>query len=121
MTPVGGPGTRVVVTRAQPGAGRWVQELDARGIVALAMPLICIEPLADMQALTPAWDNLGQFRAVMFVSRAAADHFFAGRAPGPAHAALTQGLRLWATGPGTVQALRGHGMPVLVNGAISPM
>ena len=120
MTPVRGPGTRVVVTRAQPGAGRWVQELGARGIVALAMPLVCIEPLGDTQALMQVWDRLGQFRAVMFVSRAAADHFFATRATGPALAALAQGLRLWATGPGTVQALLGHGMPLLAIDAPSP-
>jgi uroporphyrinogen-III synthase len=97
---------RVVVTRPEPDAGHWVQSLQARGIEAIALPLIDILPVSDRAPLRAAWQRIGAFAAVMFVSGNAVQHFFAAR---PAGAPMPSCA--WATGPGTTQALRAAGMP----------
>jgi uroporphyrinogen-III synthase len=102
---------RVIVTRPEPEAGRWAQALRARGIDALALPLIDILPMPDAQPLRDAWRALGTCKAAMFVSGNAVHGFFAAR---PTDAAFA-GSRAWATGPGTQQALLAHGV---VSGAI---
>jgi uroporphyrinogen-III synthase len=94
---------RVVVTRPEPDATRWVQALRERGWNAEAWPLLRIaephddaerEQLAHWRQAWPTQD------ALMFVSAAAVQRFFAdAMAPGPGHA------RFWAPGPGTARAL----------------
>lgn len=96
---------RVIVTRPEPDAGRWAEALRARGIDAVALPLIEIAPPLDDAPLRHAWARMAEFSAVMFVSGNAVRHFFAVRpqdAPFPA--------RAWVTGPGTHEALRREGM-----------
>ena len=106
------PGAVVlVVTRPQPQAGRWVADLGRRGVAALALPLICIEPLAGRSVLERSWARLHEYRAVMFVSQAAVQHYFDGQLALPFQSALDGGLRLWATGPGTRTALLRQGVP----------
>ncbi len=98
---------RVIVTRPEREAQRWVIELSARGFQALALPLIQIGPLHDQTELTKARQQLAQYVGVMFVSANAVDYFFA------SGASLADGLtasrhgrtRAWATGPGTAKAL----------------
>ncbi|MBX3608556.1 MAG: uroporphyrinogen-III synthase [Hydrogenophaga sp.] len=94
---------RVIVTRPEPDATRWVKSLRERGWSVEALPLLRIdEPQApqDREQLTHwrrAWTSQD---ALMFVSAAAVQHFFADAvAPGPGHA------RFWAPGPGTARAL----------------
>ncbi len=94
---------RVIVTRPEPDAARWVQALRERGWDAEAWPLLRIaephdaaqrEQLAHWRQAWPTQD------ALMFVSAAAVQRFFADAvAPGPGHA------RFWAPGPGTARAL----------------
>lgn len=98
---------RVVVTRPQPDADRWVARLIARGIDAVALPLLHIGPAPDPQALARAAARTGEFDAVMFVSGPAARAFMAepGTRPWPARA------RAWAPGPGTRDALAQAGIP----------
>lgn len=101
---------RVIVTRPQAQALLWVQALAGHGIDALAVPLIEIRPLADTSAVCAAWRRIDRCQALMFVSAAAVDHFFAAR---PAHGGIAtapDGPRFWATGPGTVAALVHHGV-----------
>ena len=100
---------RVVVTRPQRDALRWVQALGAQGFDALALPLIEIHAVADNHALVAAWQASGQFQAIMFVSAAAVDHFFAARPAGFSLELQPDAPRFWATGPGTVAALLRHG------------
>ena len=94
----------VIVTRPEREALQWVASLQARGIDALALPLIAITPPADVQALELARAQVqaGAYSAVMVVSSNAGQHFFDQKtAP-----ALTQKAqdaiktRVWSPGPG---------------------
>ena len=100
--------TRVIVTRPQHEACKWVDLLGAAGLDAMALPLIDVGPVPNPQLLQEAWTRVHQYDAVMFVSSNAVDYFFASnRAVAPvftAQAAIK--TRAFATGPGTVAALQ---------------
>lgn len=101
------PTSPVIVTRPAREAARWVAELRAAGLDAIALPLIAIEPLGDPAQIQAARQRLCDYDALMFVSAAAAEHFFrAGGAP-----ACVMRQRFWATGPGTRGALQEAGVP----------
>lgn len=96
---------RLIVTRPEPEATRWVQALQAQGQAALARPLIVIAPEAIPPASLPA---PGAHAAWMFVSGAAVRAFFA---QCPAARVTQAATRCWCTGPGTAAALREAGVP----------
>ncbi|WP_313071291.1 uroporphyrinogen-III synthase [Melaminivora sp.] len=107
---------RAIVTRPASEAMHWARQLQARGVQAVALPLITIGPVRAPQLrerLAQARREQGSYRAVMFVSGNAARHFFESNH----HPALEgQGFcatktRAWAPGPGTVQALLAAGLP----------
>jgi uroporphyrinogen-III synthase len=98
---------RLIVTRPQAQAAPWVQALRERGVDAVALPLIGIEPLADPAPLHAAWAALPGLDWVMFVSANAVEQFFAAR---PAGATWPAGLRAGAPGPGTRAALQAAGV-----------
>jgi len=104
---------RVVVTRPAAESQAWSQALRLAGFDAVALPLIAIAPLADeaRQALRDRWGSLADFRAVMFVSAAAVQHFFAAA---PAGWRWPGATRAWSPGPGTSAVLLGHGLPATV-------
>lgn len=93
---------RVLVTRPEAEAARWVQDLRQRGFDAIALPLIDIVPTPQPQVLQQEWRRLDACRAVMFVSGNAVRHFFAQR---PAGIPWPGRTRAWAPGTGTAQAL----------------
>jgi uroporphyrinogen-III synthase len=116
---------RVIVTRPERDARRWVQALQQHGLQAEALPLISISALPGAPGLQQAWREIDSYAALMFVSANAVDCFFAskpttdqqGRAQtamnsvatgAPAGAAMP---RCMAPGPGTVAALRAAGVP----------
>jgi len=101
------PAPRVIVTRPAREAARWLEALRAAGLDAQALPLIAIAPVADGKDLQAARRRLDDYAALMFVSAAAAEHFFNDAG------AVAAGLRsrCWATGPGTVRALQQAGVP----------
>ena len=101
---------RVIVTRPQGDAQRWVLALERHGIAALALPLIDIRPLSDARAVAAAWRSWRDYDAVMFVSTPAVEHFFAQQPPAVDATADGSGPRCWAPGPGTVAALLRHGV-----------
>lgn len=103
-------GPRVIITRPQGDARRWLQVFARHGVGASAMPLIDIRPVSDTRAISAAWAGLTAYAALMFVSASAVDHFFAAR-PSTGLAIDRDGPRMWATGPGTVGALVRHGVP----------
>lgn len=107
---------RVLVTRPAHDAAAWVDALQARGLQAWPLPLMAIGPCRSEglpQALEAARARLrasgadggNGYRAVMFVSGNAVQHFFGA---GPAW--LPPGIRAWTPGPGTAQALRARGL-----------
>jgi len=103
---------RLIVTRPERDAQRWVRDLQAAGQSAVAMPLIHIRPVSDATRLHAAWMNLTRYVAVMFVSGNAVDCFFASK-PALAPEFIAQEateLRAWAPGPGTADALTRVGM-----------
>lgn len=90
---------RVLVTRPQRDARRWVQALAERGLQATVLPLIDIAPV-DAGRLTP---RSADYRAIMFVSGNAVSHF-------PGGALTPFASRAWAPGPGTRDALLDAGV-----------
>lgn len=109
----GGP--RVIVTRPAAQAAGWVERLRARGVEAIALPLIAIAPAADPQALAAAWSALPSRRLVVFVSPNAAERFFAAR---PEGAAWPADVVAATPGPGTADTLRTLGVPAA--GVVEP-
>lgn len=101
---------RLIVTRPLAQALPWVAALRGRGVDAVALPLIGIEPLADPAPLHAAWVALPGLHWVMFVSANAVEHFFAARPPGVVWPA---GLRAGAPGPGTRSALEAAGVALI--------
>ncbi|WP_404976822.1 MULTISPECIES: uroporphyrinogen-III synthase [unclassified Acidovorax] len=110
------PRRRAIVTRPARDAAQWVADLQARGVPAVALPLIAIGPATQpalQTALQQARADLCRWRALMFVSGNAVHYFFE---PNQALALDTQALtaiktRAWAPGPGTRQALLEAGVP----------
>ncbi|MBK1683558.1 uroporphyrinogen-III synthase [Rhodoferax fermentans] len=103
---------RVIVTRVQPQAARWVKLLSPH-CEALALPLLETSALADTSALQAVGQHWRDYTAVMFVSNHAVNHFFASN---QAAALLYKGriapeTRAWCTGPGTHAALLAQGLP----------
>jgi len=99
---------RVVVTRPEGEARRWIDDLGRRGFDVLALPLIAIAPAADPEPLRLAWQELAGLRAAMFVSGNAVQQFFLQR---PADARWPAGTHAWAPGLGTRAALLEAGVP----------
>ena len=98
---------RVIVTRPLHEAAQWAGELRQRGFQAQALPLIRILAPESDEDVARAWRLLASARAAMFVSSNAVRHFFASpAAPGT----WPDGVRAWATGPGTALALVAAGV-----------
>lgn len=97
-----------LVTRPEPQAAEWVSKLRAQGVNAAALPLLAIAPAPDARPLAALWPALAAGDAVMFVSPNAAAHGLAAR---PADWSWPAGVLAAATGPGTVAALKAHGVP----------
>jgi len=104
----GAPLPRPIVTRPRAQAASWVEQLIARGIDAVAVPLIEIAPPADPRSVSEAWARLADRALVVFVSVNAVERFFAAR---PAGASWPDGLRAAAPGPGTGASLQSEGVP----------
>ena len=105
---------RVLVTRPAADAQQWVEQLQAQGLAAIALPLIeigaCEQPAAQL-ALRQARHNStqpGHYRALMFVSGNAVRYFFAPQAAGSTP--LAPSTRAWSPGPGTTRALQAAGI-----------
>ena len=99
---------RLIVTRPQPQADDWVARLRREGIEAAALPLIAIAPPADPVPVHAAWQVLGHYALVVFVSPNAVQRFFQAA---PAGAAWPPGVWAGSPGPGTTQALAEAGVP----------
>ena len=99
--------SRVILTRPVGQSQSWREVLCSAGYAVEDWPLIETQAVDSNSAIQQAWRERALCRAWMFVSAPAVTYFFAHR---PAQAAL-DGLRCWATGPGTRRALREQGVP----------
>lgn len=110
---------RILVTRPLHDAKTWVEAFRAHGLQAEALPLMAIGPCTDaaaQAALARARQRAlqpGHYRAVMFVSGNAVQHFFASNSPETPDkkALLATDIRAWTPGPGTESALLQAGLP----------
>lgn len=115
---------KIIVTRPRLEAEVWVKQLRALHFDAVALPLIHIGAPADNQDVTKAWVNLDQYSAVMFVSSNAVRYFYPSNMPLAgefiAYTAIKNIVnpeikatkpRMWATGPGTRDALLAQSVP----------
>lgn len=101
----------LVVTRPQPDAALWTQQLQDQGLNACALPMMEIGPSRSAEAqasVHTALQQLPHYRALMFVSGNAVRHFFALLR---SHALTAPAAALyWSPGPGTSQALLSEGI-----------
>jgi uroporphyrinogen-III synthase len=120
---------RIIVTRPAHDADVWVAKLQQSGISAVALPLIEIAAVshpADLNTLQQASNSLSNYRACMFVSSNAVEHFFmpfrvlkvavdqsirAQAAPDNVATSIPSVVRFLAPGPGTGAALLAAGVP----------
>jgi uroporphyrinogen-III synthase len=103
---------RVIVTRPEREAKKWVQQLSEAGFDTWALPLIQVGPAPDRNAVITAWARMDNFDAVMFVSGNAVEQFFALKPP-LAHVFTAQSatkIRAFVTGPGSRSALLAAGV-----------
>lgn len=92
-----------LVTRPEPQATAWAQDLQRQGVPAASLPLMAIGPPPDPASVLHAWQQLDRWRCVMIVSPNAA-HWFAQLRPDPAR--WPAHTLLAAPGPGTGQVAR---------------
>jgi uroporphyrinogen-III synthase len=103
---------RLLVTRPEPQASAWVDQLRALGVNAAALPLIAISGPADPAPVQALWRQLAQARLLMFVSPSAVDWFFRLK---PADAIWPAQTLAAAPGPGTARALLQAALDASVN------
>lgn len=103
---------KLLITRPEPQATQWVEQLQGAGLDAAALPLIAIEGPRVPEAVQRCWQTLASVRLVMFVSPAAAQWFFDLR---PAEIKWPNHTLAAAPGPGTarsvIQAGAAAGLP----------
>lgn len=115
---------KVIVTRPRLEADAWVKQLRALHFDAVALPLIHIGAPVDKGDIAKAWGNFQQYRAVMFVSSNAVRYFYPSNMPLATEFAAYTAIknivnlqdkaakpRMWATGPGTREALLVQAVP----------
>ena len=105
----------VLVTRPEPQASRWTSQLQQLlpEVDIRALPLIVTAPVhapAYQQRLQLAWDSLPELVAAYFVSGPAVTGFFAA-VPDALARWQAAGVRAWAPGRGTRDALLQTGIP----------
>lgn len=101
----------LVVTRPQPEAALWVQQLNAEGVEAIALPMMEIgasQSPAAVAAVHKALQQLQSYRALMFVSGNAVRYFFDQLRQHKLSIDHTQ--QCWSPGPGTSKALLSEGI-----------
>lgn len=99
---------KVLITRPAAQADEWVKSLRAKGIDAVALPLLGIVPTGNTMPVVLAWVRLTQRRMVVFVSPNAVEQFFVHK---PSGMFWPSQVLAASTGPGTSRALLKLGVP----------
>jgi uroporphyrinogen-III synthase len=115
---------KIIVTRPRLEAEAWVDQLRALELDAVALPLIHIGAPSDNGDVAKAWADLHQYRALMFVSSNAVRYFYPSNMPLAGEFIAYDAIknivnldklasipRMWATGPGTRDALLAQSVP----------
>jgi uroporphyrinogen-III synthase len=115
---------KVIVTRPRLEADVWVKQLRALNFDAIALPLIHIGAPPENDDVKRAWGELHQYSAVMFVSSNAVRYFYHSNMPLSGVLITSVAInnivnlegkaakpRMWATGPGTRDALLAQSVP----------
>jgi uroporphyrinogen III methyltransferase/synthase len=101
------PAATLFVTRPQPDADALCERLRARGRIAVAYPVLAIEPVDDVAALARTMASIEDYRLVVFVSPNAIRQALPERgSPWPATTAIG------VMGPGSAKALQDAGVGV---------
>jgi len=109
-------GKRILVTRPSGRAEPLLARLESLGAEAISLPVIRIEPFADLSRLDQALARLGTYDWVVFTSAQAVEITW-GRLPHSSGPRQLAGRRLAAIGPATARSLEQHGLsPTLVPG-----
>ncbi|BFM13890.1 uroporphyrinogen-III synthase [Maricurvus nonylphenolicus] len=106
-------GLRLLVTRPQAQAKGWQQLLQSQGASCVAVPLMAIVALADVesqQAIEHRIQDLHYYQHVIFVSQNAVA--YAASRIKHHWASLPQGVNFYAVGSATANSLRAEGFPV---------
>ena len=108
--PLAGPlaGVRILITRPVMPASRTAQRLAGLGATPFVFPTTIIEPPADAAPLNAALAKISDYYAAIFVSPSAAEMTLAPLGSLPKK--LPAALRVFAPGPGTVEALNLRGV-----------
>ena len=102
----------IVITRPAAQAVAWQQALQVAGHPVVLLPCLSIHPAPDVLPLRAAWAQLGQWRALMFVSANAIEAFFAQRPADMQWPQDTHAPRAWVPGPASAKALEAAAVPV---------
>jgi uroporphyrinogen-III synthase len=94
---------KVILTRPQPESRSWIEPLCASGFNAVNWPLIDIVAHTEQDKLKELQASLPKFKAVMFVSSSAVEHFTDHN--DLKRKLISSDVACWATGPGTAQTL----------------
>jgi uroporphyrinogen-III synthase len=100
------PPLQVLVTRPEPQASLWSDDLHAAGFASHALPLIAIAGPRDVAPVQAMWRAMARQRLLMFVSPAAVEWFFRLR---PTDACWADDTLAAAPGPGTARSLLSAG------------
>lgn len=103
-------GLRVVVTRARPQASGLADRLAELGAEPLQLPAIRIEPTLDTDEVASAAQAIDAYSLICLTSPNGANLLFEALAAAGKDARSLAGATVAAIGPGTADALRGHGV-----------
>jgi len=103
------PSSKIILTRPAQESRQWIEGIESAGYSAINWALIELIPIALQKNQIKALGDLSAYVALIFVSTAAVEHFF--KSFNVSARLSVPGLTFWATGPGTAQSLKIHGIP----------
>ena len=103
-------GLKIVVTRPREQADNLAQRITQMGGEAILFPLLAIYPAADISALNKQITRLNEFNLAIFISPNAVCYGMNAILATNDSSQILSKLKIAAMGPGSVQALREHGL-----------
>ncbi len=101
--------SKIILTRPAHESRLWIEGIESAGYSVVNWALIEVLPLTLQENQIKALGDLSAYVALIFVSSSAVEHFF--KSFNMKAGLSISGLTFWATGPGTAQSLKIHGIP----------